>query len=71
MHYAPIFKKKVGDKLVSACPYVCLYVCMDIVLKLHVWNCSWKNSRRLFLVFPESSPLVKLRPFDKQRGEIL
>ena len=45
--YAPNFEK-VGDILVSACPYVCLYVCMyvcmyicihvrDIVLKLHVW----------------------------------
>ena len=22
---------------------------------------SWKNSRRIFLVFPELSPLVKLR----------
>ena len=32
---------------------------------------SWKNSRRIFLVFPELSPLVKLRPFDKQRDEIL
>ena len=42
-HYAPNFEK-VGDILVSACPYVCTYVCMyvrihvrDIVLKLHVW----------------------------------
>ena len=41
--YAPNFEK-VGDILVSACPYVCTYVCMyvrihvrDIVLKLHVW----------------------------------
>ena len=41
--YAPNFEK-VGDILVSACPYVCMYVCMyvrihvrDIVLKLHVW----------------------------------
>ena len=42
-HYAPNFEK-VGDILVSACPYVCMYVCVcvcihvrDIVLKLHVW----------------------------------
>ena len=50
-YYAPNFEK-VGDILVSACPYVCTYVCMyvctyvcmyvrihvrDIVLKLHVW----------------------------------
>ena len=41
--YAPNFEK-VGDILVSACPYVCMYVCTyvsihvrDIVLKLHVW----------------------------------
>ena len=32
---------------------------------------SWKNSRRIFLVFPELSPLVKLRPFDKEGDEIL
>ena len=42
-YYAPNFEK-VGDILVSACPYVCMIVCMyvrihvrDIVLKLHVW----------------------------------
>ena len=34
--------EKVGDILVSACPYVCVCVCVrmwhrDIVLKLHVW----------------------------------
>ena len=37
--YAPNFEK-VGDILVSACPYVCMYVRIhvrDIVLKLHVW----------------------------------
>ena len=41
--YAPNFEK-VGGILVSACPYVCMYVrtyvCIhvrDIVLKLHVW----------------------------------
>ena len=37
--YAPNFEK-VGDILVSACPYVCTYVRIhvrDIVLKLHVW----------------------------------
>ena len=31
-----------GDILVSACPYVCMYVCIhvgdiSIILKLHVW----------------------------------
>ena len=32
---------------------------------------SWKNSRRIFLVFfPELSPLVKLRLFDKQGVEM-
>ena len=71
--YAPNFEK-VGDILVSACPYVCMCVCIhvrDIVLKLHVWIPHGKNSRRIFLVFPELSPLVKLRPFDKQGDEIL
>ena len=49
--YAPNFEK-VGDILVSACPYVCVCACVracvrlcvcvcvcvrDIVLKLHVW----------------------------------
>ena len=33
--YAPNFEK-VGDILVSACPYVRIHV-RDIVLKLHVW----------------------------------
>ena len=67
-----------GGILVSACPYVrtyvCMYVCIhvrDIVLKLHVWIPHGKNSRRIFLVFPELSPLIKLRPFDKQGDEIL
>ena len=48
-------------------------VCMevgDIVLKLHVWIPHGK-SRHVFLVFPELSHLVKLRPFGKQRDEIL
>ena len=75
--YAPNFEK-VGDILVSACPYVCMYVCTyvrihvrDIVLKLHVRIPHGKNSRRVFLVFPELSPLVKLLPFYKQGDEIL
>ena len=34
-YYAPNFEK-VGDILVSACPYVRIHV-RDIVLKLHVW----------------------------------
>ena len=45
----------------------------DIVLKLHVCVPHGKiaESDAFFLVFPELSPLVKLRPFDKQRDEIL
>ena len=57
------------------CMYVCNYVCMYVgsryPLETSCMNSSWKNSRRIFLVFPELSPLVKLRPFDKQRDEIL
>ena len=59
---------------VCVCVFVCMYVCIhvrDIVLKLYVWIPNGKNSRRKFLVFPESSPLVKLRPFDKQGDQIL
>ena len=71
--------KKWGGILVSACPYVCMYVCMYVRmyscsryrLETLCMDSSWKNSRRIFLVFPELSPLVKLRPFDKQGDEIL
>ena len=69
--------KKVGDILVSACPYVCMYVrscmysCSRYRLETLCMDSSWKNSRRVFLVFPELSPLVKLWPFDKQGDEIL
>ena len=73
-YYAPNFEK-VGDILVSACPYVCVCVCMYSCsryrLETSCMDSSWKNSRRIFLVFPELSPLVKLRPFDKQGDEIL
>ena len=51
-----------------------MYVYMedrDIVLKLHVWIPNGKIADAYVLVFPELSPLVKLRPFDKQRDEIL
>ena len=75
--YAPIFEK-VGDILVSACPcgFVCLCVCVGgeasrYRLETLCMDSSWKNSRHIFLVFPELSPLVKLRPFDKQGDEIL
>ena len=77
--YAPNFEK-VGDILVSACPYVyvcvcvCVCVCIhvrDIVLKLHVWIPHGKIADSYFWFFPELSPLVKLRPFDKQGDEIL
>ena len=74
VHYAPNFEK-VGDILVSACPYVCMYVrmysCSRYRLETLCMDSSWKNSRHVFLVFPELSPLVKLRPFDKQGDEIL
>ena len=72
--HAPDFEK-VGDILVSACSYVC--VCgggggaSRYRLETSCMDSSWKNSRRIFLVFHELSPLVKLRPFDKQGDEIL
>ena len=70
VHYAPNFEK-VRDILVSACPYVCVYSCSRYRLETSCMDSSWKNSRRIFLVFPELSPLVKLRPFDKQGDEFL
>ena len=63
--------KKWGGILVSACPYVRTYSCSRYRLETSCMDSSWKNSRRIFLVFPELSPLVKLRPFDKQGDEIL
>ena len=63
-----------GDILVSACPCVCVCVRVghrDIVLKLQVWIPHGKIADAYFLVSPEVSPLVKLRPFDKQGDEIL
>ena len=55
--------------------YVCMYVrtysCSRYRLETSCMDSSWKNSRRVFLVFPELSPLVKLRPFHKQGDEIL
>ena len=55
--YAPNFEK-VGDILVSACVYVCVYSCSRYRLETSCMDSSWKNSRRIFLVFPELSPLV-------------
>ena len=71
--------KKWGGILVSACQYVCMYVrtyvcmysCSRYRLETSCMDSSWKNSGRIFLVFPELSPLVKLQPFDKQGDEIL
>ena len=40
-------------------------------LETSCMDSSWKNSQHIFLVFPELSPLVKLRPFDKQGDGIL
>ena len=55
----------------SVCMYVCMYSCSRYRLETSSMDSSWKNNRRIFLVFPELSPLVKLRPFDKQGDEIL
>ena len=73
VEYRPVFMpptlKKWGDILVSACPYVCTYSCSRYRLETSCMDSSWKNSRRIFLVFPELSPLVKLRPFDKPEDQ--
>ena len=56
-------------RLVRVC--ACMYGATRSRLETSCMDSSWKNSRRIFLVFPELSPLVKLRPFDKQGDEIL
>ena len=70
--YAPNFEK-VGDILVSACPCVCacVYGALRNHLETSYMDSSWKKKQRIFLAFPELSPLVKLWPFDKQGDEIL
>ena len=50
--------------------YVRIHV-RDIVLKLYVWIPHGKIADTYFWFSPELSPLVKLRPFDKQGDEIL
>ena len=76
IHYAPNFEK-VGDILVLACPYMCASVCMYSCSRyrletscMDVWIPHGKIADAYFWFFPELSPLVKLRPFDKQEDEI-
>ena len=74
-NYAPNFEK-VGGYIgfglsVCMCVCVCMYSCSRYSLETSCMDSSWKNSRCIFLVFPELSPLVKLWPFDKQEDEIL
>ena len=38
-YYAPNFEK-VGDILVSACPYVCMYVCLYVCMYVCMYSCS-------------------------------
>ena len=56
---------------VCVCVFVCMYGASTYRLETSCIDSSWKNSRYIFLVFPELSPLVKFRPFDKQGDEIL
>ena len=66
---------------VCVCVCVCIYVCMHACvcmygasryrLETSCMDSSWKNSGHVFFIFPELSPHVKLRPFDKQRDDIL
>ena len=56
---------KVGDILVSACPYVCVFVCIhvrDIVLKLHVWIPHGKIADAYFWFSLNYLPLLNCRP---------
>ena len=62
--YAPNFEK-VGDILVSACPYVCVFVCIhvrDIVLKLHVWITHGKIADAYFWFSLNYLPLLNYGP---------
>ena len=62
--YAPNFEK-VGDILVSACPYVyvCVYIHVrDIVLKLHVWIPHGKIADAYFLFSLNYLPLLNYGP---------
>ena len=62
--YAPNFEK-VGDILVSACPYVCMYVRIhvrDIVLKLHVWILHGKIADAYFWFSLNYLPLSNYGP---------
>ena len=70
-YYAPNFEKVGTYWLRLVRMYVCMYVGSRYHLETSCMDSSWKNSRRIFLVFPELSPLVKIRPFDKQRDELL
>ena len=68
-YYAPNFEK-VGTywfRLVRM--YVRMYGASRYCLETSCMDSSLKNSRRVF--FSELSPIVKLRPFEKQRDEIL
>ena len=72
--FMPPTLKKWGTnwfRLVRMYVCVCVYSCSRSRLETSCMDSSWKNSRHIFLVFPELSPLVKLRPFDKQGDEIL
>ena len=66
-YYAPNFEK-VGDILVSACPYVCVCVrgggggASRYRLETSCMDSSWKNSRRIFLVFLNYLPLLNYGP---------
>ena len=55
----------------SVCMYACMYGSSRYRLETSCMDSSLKNSRRIFLVFPKLSPLVKVWPFDKQKDEIL
>ena len=62
--YAPNIEK-VGDILVSACPYVCMCVCIhvrDIVLKLHVWIPHGKIANAYFWFSLNYLPLLNYGP---------
>ena len=68
--YAPNFEKVGGTYwflLVPVCVCVCAYGATRYHLETSCMDSSWNNSRHIF--FFELSPLVKLRPFEKNQNE--
>ena len=61
VHYAPNFEK-VGDILVSVCPYVCTYSCWRYRLETSCMDSSWKIADTYFWFSLNYLPLSNYGP---------